>query len=35
MAFMYNKDYDISLFETEEINEEEKEKEIKIKKEIE
>lgn len=33
MAFMYNKDYDISLFETEEINEEEKE--IKIKKEIE
>lgn len=36
MAFMYNKEsYDISLFETEEINEEEKEKELKIKKEIE
>lgn len=36
MAFMYNKEsYDISLFETEEVNEEEKEKEIKIKKEIE
>lgn len=36
MAFMYNKEsYDISLFETEEVNEEEKEKEIKIKREIE
>ncbi len=36
MAFMYNKEsYDISLFETEVVNEEEKEKEIKLKKEIE
>jgi cell division protein FtsL len=36
MAFMYNKEsYDMSLFETEVINEEEKEKEIKLKKEIE
>ena len=36
MAFMYNKEsYDMTLFETEVINEEEKEKEIKLKKEIE
>ena len=36
MAFMYNKEsYDISLFETEEINEEERAKEKEIKREIE
>lgn len=36
MAFMYNKEsYDMSLFETEVVNEEEKEKEIKLKKEFE
>lgn len=36
MAFMYNEEaYDISLFETEEISEEERNKELKINKEIE